>query len=375
MPISPLKIDGVVQMITKICTLTSEGVLELTKQLLFDKQVVAIPTETVYGLAAKLYPEALAKIFAVKQRPHDNPLIVHIYNTSELNDLVLEITNVQKSLMDKFWPGPLTILFRVKDSVPKIVTAGLDTIAIRCPAHPITREILKHCGALAAPSANTSGKPSPTSSHHVYTDLNGKIPLIIDGGPCSVGVESTVCNPISDPPLLLRPGFISLHELHQVKGMENCVAKFQGKVATSPGMKYKHYEPSVPVCLVISNSVDFSVLKFLKEPFAIMRDASLPISDTQLSFQSIKGDLGVAQPFSPKFQQTDSHSYLNDPIVGNVDITIADMRLNLFEFLRILDGENGFPKKASIVAFLNIKDNEDVYNRLSKAASYILKEV
>ena len=359
---------------TKICALSTEGVLELIKQYLFDKNVVAIPTETVYGLAAKLYPEAISKIFFVKQRPSDNPLIVHIYDRTYLDDLVIEITDTHKRLMDSFWPGPLTLLFKVKDSVPASVTAGLSTIAIRCPAHPITREILKHCGALAAPSANTSGRPSPTNAQHVFTDLNGKIPLIIDGGQCSVGLESTVCNPLSNPPLLLRPGFITLKQLQSIQGMENCVNKFEGKIAVSPGMKYKHYEPSIPVILVIAKNVDYTILKYAKEPFAIMRESSLPIALAPLNLSCIKGSTNKSTDICMDRVQTDSESYLKSPISGNVDILMKDMRVNLFEFLRILDGENEFPKKGSIVAFINPDGNDAIINRLSKASGLTLVE-
>eukprot|EP00835_Amoeboradix_gromovi_P000952 NODE_36_length_31474_cov_0.342438.p8 type:complete len:362 gc:universal NODE_36_length_31474_cov_0.342438:30240-31325(+) len=358
-------------MITKISLISDKGLMDLTKQYLFEKQLVAIPTETVYGLAAKLEVEAISKIFEVKKRPMDNPLIVHIYDRTELTCLVTEITETQTLLMDRFWPGPLTLLFNVKKAVPKIITAGLDTIAIRCPAHPVTREILKNCGPLAAPSANLSGKPSPTTAQHVFTDLEGKIPLIIDGGPCSVGLESSVCNPLTDPPCLLRPGVITLSQLRQIKGMENCVSKFEGKMAMAPGMKYKHYEPTIPVILVVADFIDYSVLKNVAQPFAIIRDATLPITNDELHYQCIKGCIAdISQTF--ELSKSDSVQYLNQPIAGNVEISISDMRSSLFQFLRILDGENNFPKKACIVAYLRPENNEDLYNRLSKASSLIL---
>ena len=353
---------------TKIATITTDGVLDLAKKTLFDKGVIAIPTETVYGLAAKLYPDAIAKIYEIKNRPQDNPLIVHIYNEECLLDLVSDINDCQKQLMKAFWPGALTILFKVNPSVPKEVTAGLNTIAIRCPSHPITREILKICGPLAAPSANSSGKPSPTLPSHVYTDLNGKIPLIIDGGPCSVGLESTVCNPLSTPPCILRPGIISLQEIQQVPGMQNCVNKQNSTIIQSPGMKYKHYEPSIPVFVVCSSTLNLTF--DFPDNSAIITDNSLPISTTTTNYKVLKGDhLSTSTVKDINF--VSEQDFLIHKHSGSIGVKVDNIRHSLYHLLRVLDGENGFEQKSCIFVFINsIVIKEDVYNRLFKASSH-----
>ena len=226
-------------------------------RILREGGVVAIPTETVYGLAANaLSPEAVAKIFEAKGRPQDNPLIVHVSSLDEITPLVSEIKPELYALAEKFWPGPLTVIMKKSALVPDEVTAGLDTVAIRMPSHPAAREIIKESGLpLAAPSANASGRPSPTKAEHVKADLDGRIDAVIDGGDCSVGVESTVISLVSDPPLLLRPGGISPSQLEQVLGkIEISHAVFEkleaGEKAQSPGMKYKHYAPKAKVTLI-----------------------------------------------------------------------------------------------------------------------------
>ena len=178
---------------TKVMPCDEKGVA-FAAELLKKGEVVGIPTETVYGLAASAYdPAAVSKIFAAKGRPQDNPLIVHISDLSMLNDLVSDFPPIAQKLASAFWPGPLTMILPKSERVPFEVTAGLDTVGIRMPSHPGAAAVIKACGLpLAAPSANTSGRPSPTKAKHVLYDMNGKIPLILDGGSCSVGVESTV---------------------------------------------------------------------------------------------------------------------------------------------------------------------------------------
>ncbi|MBQ1546441.1 MAG: threonylcarbamoyl-AMP synthase [Clostridia bacterium] len=242
---------------TKVLIPTDENI-EYAGKLLAGGELVGIPTETVYGLAANaLDGQAVGKIFAAKGRPADNPLIVHISDISQIEKfrLVREIPDTAKKLMDAFFPGPLTIIMK-KGSVPDEVTAGLDTVAVRFPSHPITKKIITAAGVpLAAPSANTSGKPSPTTAGHVFHDLNGKIPCIIDGGACRVGVESTVITVAGDLPTLLRPGGITLEQLNRCIGRVD-VAKAvidklaNGETAQSPGMKYKHYAPAAKIVLI-----------------------------------------------------------------------------------------------------------------------------
>ncbi len=226
-------------------------------RLLQDEQVVGIPTETVYGLAGSAYSElAVKRIFEAKGRPQDNPLIVHISEFSELYDLVSEVPDNAKKLATAFWPGPLTMILPKSDKVPDCVTGGLDTVAVRCPKHPIASKLIKITGLpLAAPSANLSGKPSPTTGAHVYSDLKGKIPMVIDGGECDEGVESTVITLATPTPKLLRPGNITLKQLKTVLGdvlVDKAVLKplADGERVSSPGMKYKHYSPDANVTIV-----------------------------------------------------------------------------------------------------------------------------
>lgn len=225
--------------------------------LLRDGQVVAIPTETVYGLAGNAYSEsAVRAIFEAKGRPQDNPLIVHISSFDEIYPLVREVPDNARKLADAFWPGPLTIILPKSDKVPLCVTGGLDTVAVRCPLHPVANRLIKETGLpLAAPSANLSGKPSPTTADHVYKDLNGRIPMIIDGGECEEGVESTVITLATETPKVLRPGNITIGQLRDVLGdvqVDNAVLNplKDGEKVSSPGMKYKHYSPDTDVVVV-----------------------------------------------------------------------------------------------------------------------------
>ncbi|MEK3888518.1 L-threonylcarbamoyladenylate synthase [Bacillus sp. FSL K6-3431] len=224
-------------------------------QFLNDNEVIAFPTETVYGLGANAKSdEAIAKIFAAKGRPADNPLIVHISTFSQLTELTEHISNQAKQLIKAFWPGPLTIIFPKKEnSVSKLVTAGLETVAVRMPNHPIALELITAAGIpIAAPSANRSGKPSPTTADHVCTDLNGRIAGIVNGGMTGVGVESTVIDCSGGVPVILRPGGISQEEIEAVIGkvmMDQALANRDEK-PKSPGMKYTHYAPAAPLYLV-----------------------------------------------------------------------------------------------------------------------------
>lgn len=225
--------------------------------------LVAVPTETVYGLAADaLNGDAVKKIFAAKGRPADNPLIVHIAELSQIYSLVREFPEKARILAERFWPGPLTIILPKSELIPDEVSAGLDTVAVRFPSNKLAQALIKRSSPLAAPSANLSGSPSPTSAGHVYDDMNGRIDAIIDGGSCEVGVESTVITLAADPPRLLRPGGITLEQLRAAVGevvLDDAVMNplKNGEQAASPGMKYKHYSPKADIVLIKGASSDF----------------------------------------------------------------------------------------------------------------------
>lgn len=225
--------------------------------LLREGQVVAFPTETVYGLGANaLDSKAIKKIYLAKGRPDDNPLIVHISDVEQLNDLVTSISPQAQKLIDNFWPGPLTLVMAKSTLVPPLVTGGLDTVAVRMPAHPIALKLIHEAQLpIAAPSANISGKPSPTTAQHVWQDLQGKIAGLIDGGHAGVGVESTVLDLTTDVPTILRPGGITLEELKAVLGDVKLDPHLSNKelAPKAPGMKYTHYAPEAPVFIVEGN--------------------------------------------------------------------------------------------------------------------------
>lgn len=234
-----------------------KNTVETAAEILKNGGIVAIPTETVYGLAADTFnAEAVRKVFEAKGRPQDNPMIVHVSSFEEISPLVEKIDPRLYSLADKFWPGPLTVIMKKSALVPSIVSAGLETVAIRMPSHQTARDIIAAAGVpLAAPSANASGRPSPTRAEHVRTDLDGKIDALVDGGFCSVGVESTVITLATEPPTLLRPGGITPEQLCEVLGeISISHAVFEklneGEKVQSPGMKYKHYAPSAQVTII-----------------------------------------------------------------------------------------------------------------------------
>ena len=231
---------------------------EIKKQaeMLKDGKTVIFPTETVYGLGANgLDEEAVSKIYKAKGRPSDNPLILHIYDKKQIIDLVEEISDKAEIVMDNFWPGPITIIFKKKDIVPLRTSGGLDTVAIRMPSNPIARELLKEVKLpIAAPSANISGRPSPTRGKHVYKEMNNRVDGIILGGDCIFGLESTVLDLTNDIPVILRPGSITKEDLENVIGevsIDPALEKKEDNIkAIAPGMKYKHYSPNADVFIV-----------------------------------------------------------------------------------------------------------------------------
>ncbi len=234
--------------------LLTEKDLPRAAELLRQGGLVALPTETVYGLGASgLNEEAVARIFAVKGRPQDNPLILHVASASELPNWCREIPEEAWALAEAFWPGPLTLILRKGERVPLRVTAGLDTVAMRCPDHPLTREVLRLAALpVAAPSANLSGKPSTTTARHCVHDLWGKVEAILDGGPCRVGVESTILDLTVSPPRVLRPGGVSLEELRAFLPETELDPGLlrPGETPKAPGMKYRHYSPQAEVRLL-----------------------------------------------------------------------------------------------------------------------------
>ncbi len=234
----------------------SEEDIRTAAALLSAGELVAIPTETVYGLAADARNgAAVASIFRAKGRPADNPLIVHIAQWEQLNGLVRDIPPVARALAQAFWPGPLTMIFNKAHDVPGEVTAGLSTVAVRMPSHPVARRIIELSCPLAAPSANRSGSPSPTDAHRVAQDMDGRIAAVVDAGACDVGVESTVVTVTDNRVRVLRPGAVTVEMMQAVVGaVEVDAAVLQplgdGAQAASPGMKYKHYAPQARVILV-----------------------------------------------------------------------------------------------------------------------------
>lgn len=223
-------------------------------------ELVAFPTETVYGLGADaLLPEGAKKIYAAKGRPSDNPLIVHIAEFEALDKITAQIPEEAKALADAFWPGPLTMIFEKSGAVPYETTGGLDTVAVRMPSHPVALALIRESGGyIAAPSANTSGRPSPTTAEHVAADLDGKISMILDGGAVGIGIESTIVDLSEEVPMILRPGYITKEMLAEVIGEVRDDPGFASADANvrpkAPGMKYKHYAPKADLVLVNGSS-------------------------------------------------------------------------------------------------------------------------
>ena len=330
----------------------SDKSIDEVGELLRSGALAAIPTETVYGLAANaLDPQAVSRIFEAKGRPQDNPLIVHISSFDEIYPLVKEVPDSAKALADKFWPGPLTIILKKTELVPSVVSAGLDTVAVRMPSHPIARAIIRAAGVpLAAPSANSSGLPSPTRASHVIDDMDGKIEAIVDSGACGVGVESTVVSLAVNPPRLLRPGGITHAQLESVLGrvdIDDAVTNEleKGAVAASPGMKYKHYSPKAQVYIV----------KGSFRSFRFFTDYTCKDSDIALCFDGEEKLLNV---------RTFGYGGKDKP---------QEQAYNLFDLLRKAD------KLKAQRVFVRCPDSDGVglavYNRLIRAAAFKIIEL
>ena len=317
--------------------------------------LVAFPTETVYGLGADaLNPAAVLALFEAKKRPLDNPPIIHVADPKEVYRLVEEVPPKAKLLMEKFWPGPLTLIFKHSNIVPNVTVAGLDTIAIRIPKHKVAIELIKKSGCpIAAPSANLAGKPSPTTAQHVYEDLNGRIDAILDSGATNIGVESTVVDLSVDPPMLLRPGGTPFEALKKVLGdmklhpFVQAEQELSLQEIRSPGMKHKHYAPKAKVILVEGKvPAVIAKVKELAESYRLKGEkvGILATDQTQTSYQAdVVKSLGSRS-------------------------NLATVAQNLFRLLREVDAENVDVIIAEGVSSEGL--GLAVMNRLRKASGY-----
>jgi len=333
--------------------------LKYAADVIKEGGLVAFPTETVYGLGANALNEAAVhNIFKAKARPADNPLIVHVAKKEDVERLVKEIPTAVPRLIEAFWPGPLTLVMNKSDIVPKSVTAGLDTVAVRMPSHPVALELIRASGLpIAAPSANTSGRPSPTCAQHVSEDLRGKVDVIIDGGNTDVGLESTVLDATLFPPVILRPGGITPEQLESLLGsvdLDPAVLKkvAQGFIPMSPGLKYTPYSPKADV-VVLEGEL----------PLVVERINALA---AEYAMKGIKvGIMATAQT-------KDLYKGAEVISVGDRDHpeTIAS---NLFRVLREFDERNTGLILAEAIGSSGI--GLAVMNRLNKAAGYNIIKV
>ena len=331
----------------------TDEVIQQAADILQNGGLVGMPTETVYGLAANaLNEEAVRSIFTAKGRPSDNPLIVHVTCPEEAEPLCC-ISPAARALMDRFCPGPLTIIMPRKSCVPDVVTAGLDTVAIRMPSHPVAQQMIRACGLpIAAPSANTSGKPSPTTAQHVFHDLNGRLPLILDGGECEVGLESTVISMAGDIPTVLRPGGITpemlLEVLPEVRVADSVLRPLQaGEKALSPGMMYKHYAPGGMLTMVRGRqpNVEACCLRLYHEAKAAGKSVRILAFEEHLDAYAEAEALSIGRLSEP---ETVSH--------------------RLFAILRQMDDENIDVLYSEILPAEGI--GLAIMNRLSRAAGF-----
>ena len=329
--------------------------IHIAAQIIQKGGLVAFPTETVYGLGADaLNPDAVLGLFEAKKRPLDNPPIVHVANASEVNRLVLEVPEKAELLMKNFWPGPLTLVFKRSSIVPGVTVEGLETVAIRMPKHKVALALIEQSSLpIAAPSANLAGKPSPTTAKHVYEDLNGRIDVILDGGPANIGVESTVVDLTADPPMVLRPGGTSFEALKSVLGEVKLHPFVQAEEELplekirSPGMKHRHYAPKAEVILVEGSVASVtSKIKELSESF-MLKGAKVGILATDETKDAYKADV---------VKTLGSRSSL---------MVVAH---NLFRLLREVDAEN-----VDVIIAEGVSSEEiglAIMNRLRKASGY-----
>ena len=331
-----------------------ENEMKEAAELIRKGELVAFPTETVYGLGADaLHPEASKKIYAAKGRPSDNPLIVHICKFEELVSIAKEVPAQAEKLADAFWPGPLTMIVWKNEKVPYETTGGMETVAIRMPKHPVALKLIEESGCLiAAPSANTSSKPSPTEASHVKLDLDGKIPMILDGGPVGIGIESTIIDLTEDTPMILRPGYITKEMLEEVLGEEvkidpGIIASDSLTKPKAPGMKYKHYAPKADLAIVEgpTEEVINAINQFVKEDQANGLQAGIIATEETIS----RYPCGTVKCIGSR----------------EAEETIAH---NLYEVLREFDQCQ--VSKIYSEAFYTPKMGQAIMNRLLKAAGH-----
>ena len=249
---------------TKLLEATAEAVTRAA-EVIRAGGLVAFPTETVYGLGADaLSPIAVARIFEAKERPRGNPLIVHVTDATALDQVAVQVPDRAREVLASFWPGPLTLVLERAPAVPLITTGGLDTVAVRAPAHPVAQALIRAAARpLAAPSANRSGRPSPTRAQHVLDDLGGRIDLVLDGGATSVGLESTVLDMTTEPPTLLRPGGVTLEHLEAHLGRVRLATSDDEAAGRSPGLRFRHYAPRAKVVLIEAGTGEVAVVSWL----------------------------------------------------------------------------------------------------------------
>lgn len=270
-----------------------QDALQRAGRILKEGGLVAFPTETVYGLGGNaLEEEASRRIYAAKGRPSDNPLIVHVADMEHLEQIVQEVPESARKLAEAFWPGPMTMILKKKENVPYGTTGGLDTVAIRMPSDPIALELIRQGGGyVAAPSANTSGRPSPTTAQHVYEDLQGKIPMILDGGAVTIGLESTIVDLTEEIPTILRPGYISLEMVDAVLGSarmdRGLIDAASGIRPKAPGMKYRHYAPKADLKIVEGPMED--VIAYINAEAQKQRTGIICTEETRMRYP--KGDV------------------------------------------------------------------------------------
>ncbi|KAF9198239.1 hypothetical protein BGZ49_001008 [Haplosporangium sp. Z 27] len=361
-------------------------VLQQAAEIIRQGQVVGMPTETVYGLASNALDSVAAqRIFKAKNRPQDNPLIIHVSSLKMLRSILKDekIPDVYSDLIRTYWPGPLTLLFPRASLIPDEITCGQPTVAVRFPSHPITRALISECDRpLAAPSANSSGKPSPTLASHVMDDLQGKIPMIIDGGQCSFGIESTVVDGLRVPPAILRPGGVTFEQIREVKGMENIqiykkhfTDAAMEQAPTTPGMKYRHYSPEAEVVLVeyISTSDNNKATTgqyglILKEIEKLKKEGKKRFGILRTSFSSPATKQPTATTNSDQnngSRALDGEEIIEFPL--GQGSKPEDVARELFRGLRFLDTQN-----VDCIFVEGISEEDEglaVMNRVRKAAS------
>lgn len=337
-----------------------QSAIEKAGDIIKNGGLVAFPTETVYGLGGDaMNAKASAKIYEAKGRPSDNPLIAHIASQEMLDDLVEDVPEWSRKLMEAFWPGPMTLIFHKKNKVPDSTTGGLETLAVRFPNHPVAQALIKSAGtSIAAPSANISGRPSPTKGEHVIEDLDGRIDCIIDGGEVEVGIESTIIDCTGDAPMILRPGYITKEKIEDVVGETtvdpSILEKIEDVAPKAPGMKYKHYAPKADFVMYRGNANKVAE-KIIGE--ANSKDAKVGIITVDQHLNLYEGLVGE-----------------NVEVISLGDVDNLDSIAHaLFNVLREFD-----EKQVEYIVGETIPEENlgtAIMNRLTKAAGYQVKDI